>query len=167
MRSHHHVIHIGLHISPYHGCEHSIHQPLVGGAFVLQPKGHHRVTIARQLCHERRLAFVHGMHLNLFIPKKKHPGSWATCNPRHCPPRHLCLVGDRSPSGMPSWGPWSPCTSSTSHLLSSLRVLDLPYVVSAQQLLRLFFYGMPPLLVELSSSLADRSDLGVHRKAIA
>ena len=52
------------------------------------------------------------------------------------------------------------------HICQPHEVLNLPYVVGAQQLLRLFFDDLSPHLVELSSSLADRSDLGVHCEAI-
>jgi len=39
-------------------------------------------------------------------------------------------------------------------------------VASLQQLLRFFSYDLSLLSVELSSSLADRSDAGVHSEAI-
>ena len=40
-------------------------------------------------------------------------------------------------------------------------------MVSAQQLLGLLSDDLSPIVIELSSSLADRSDLWVHGKAVA
>jgi len=48
------------------------------------------------------------------------------------------------------------------HVRQPLWVLNLPNVASAQQLLCLFSDDLTPFIIELSSSLADRSDLGVH-----
>jgi len=51
--------------------EHFVHQPLVGGACILQPEGYHYIIVARQLSHECRLAFVPGMHFDLVVMEIK------------------------------------------------------------------------------------------------
>ena len=62
-----HIVHMRLHILPYHRGEHPVHQALIGRANVLEPKGHHLKTIVGELCYECCFAFVSDMHVDLII----------------------------------------------------------------------------------------------------
>ena len=53
------------------------------------------------------------------------------------------------------------------HICQPLRVLNLPYVASVQQLLRFFLDDPPSFFIELPPSLANGLDLGVHGEAVA
>ena len=52
------------------------------------------------------------------------------------------------------------------HVRQPLRVLNLPDVASPEQLLCLFSNDLTPFVIELSPSLANRSDLGVHGESM-
>jgi len=65
-----HIVYVCLHISPYHRCEHLVHQPLIGRTNVLEPKGHHLIAITEKFCHECCFAFVPGCIRIWLYPEK-------------------------------------------------------------------------------------------------
>ena len=71
LRGHHHIVYVGLHISSQQRCQDLIHQPLIGGACIFQAERHHCVTVTGCLGHERHLALVTGVHLDLVVPRER------------------------------------------------------------------------------------------------
>ena len=52
---------------PIIGARTLCHQPLIGNANVLEPKGNHLIAIVGELFHECRLAFISEMHPHFVI----------------------------------------------------------------------------------------------------
>ena len=50
--------------------EHPVHQPLVGGSYVLESKLHYPITIGSLCCDERGLFLVVGVHTDLVVAGK-------------------------------------------------------------------------------------------------
>ena len=62
-----HVIYVHLHGCSYLLLEHPVHQPLIGGSCVLDPKWHHTITIGSLRCDERGLFLVFWVHADLVV----------------------------------------------------------------------------------------------------
>ena len=62
-----HVIYVHLHGRSYLLLEHHVHQPLVSSFYVLEPKGHHTITIGSLPCDERGLFLVIWVHADLVV----------------------------------------------------------------------------------------------------
>ena len=62
-----HVIYVRLHGWSYMLLEHPVHQPLIGGSYVLDPKWHHTIAIGSLHCDERGLFLDVWVHDDLVV----------------------------------------------------------------------------------------------------
>ena len=65
-----HVVHVYFHIAPDLIFEDLIDKSLVGGAGILQPEGHHSITVEALGGHKGSVLLVFGRHPNLVVPDK-------------------------------------------------------------------------------------------------
>jgi len=48
-----------------------MHQPLIGGTEILQPKRHDLITVVGELHHEGDLSLITGVHVDLIVPRER------------------------------------------------------------------------------------------------
>ena len=90
-----HVVYLNLHVPTQLWLENFSYTPLEGCSNILQPKGHHPVTICSKGCYERCVYLVLWVHLYLVVAGESiheaqklmtrgavyelvHPGKWET-----------------------------------------------------------------------------------------
>jgi hypothetical protein len=60
-----HIVDVDFNISADLVLEHFVHQPLISGSSILQPKGHHSVTIETSISHKSGFLLVYLIHVYL------------------------------------------------------------------------------------------------------